>query len=414
MKGSNNNASISLLLLLPSFVAKARIGIIMGRWAPRGGKWASSLFDPFYKAPSRNNQFRVVLLFLCFFSAFFLAGSRRNPGTMIDPCTQENDEPAERLYRDRGHRKLVVEVSHGLGNRLRALSSAAALARITNRQLYVVWVPDLHLNASLHDLFYVSNVQVIEESYLQCALSSHQYTVYDYLENPVEESRRPKVKTKVSKHIYIRTAYRVFGKKKTITTEQMTAVLSSLRPSPTVLRFVNQIEKLITAQTGQRIGGTVGVHIRMQGNLELDIPGISRLGALDVRSATSRMRDVAAQRQRCHFKHFVDSIRAREHSEPFQYTYIISSDSNEARDGMTQELGSRAFVPQLPEYKECMASPRGLLCVQLALAEMLILSRTSAFISSAQSSFSEVIEVLGGFHSDRLTSGCLGGKELLF
>ena len=94
--------------------------------------------------------------------------------TTIDPCTQENDNPAERLYRDRGLRKLVVEVSHGLGNRLRALSSAAALARITNRQLYVVWVRDLHLNASLHDLFYVSNVQVIEESYLQCALSSHQ------------------------------------------------------------------------------------------------------------------------------------------------------------------------------------------------------------------------------------------------
>lgn len=89
----------------------------------------------------------------------------------------------------------------------------------------------------------------------------------------------------------------------------------------------------------------------------------------------------------------------------------------EARDGMIQELGSKAFVPELPEYRGCMdGSPRNTVCVQLALAEMLILSRTSSFIYSSHSSFSEVVALLGGFRGDlgQLESGCLGGAKFLF
>ena len=58
------------------------------------------------------------------------------------------------LGRDRASRKswLVVEVRNGLGNRLRALASAMAVARAEGRPLLAVWVPDLHCNCSLRTL----------------------------------------------------------------------------------------------------------------------------------------------------------------------------------------------------------------------------------------------------------------------
>ena len=39
---------------------------------------------------------------------------------------------------------LFVEPYHGLGNRLRAYASAAALAKMSGRALVVVWIPDVH------------------------------------------------------------------------------------------------------------------------------------------------------------------------------------------------------------------------------------------------------------------------------
>ena len=48
---------------------------------------------------------------------------------------------------------LVVRVLHGLGNRLRALASARALAESANMRLAICWSADLHLNATFFDLY---------------------------------------------------------------------------------------------------------------------------------------------------------------------------------------------------------------------------------------------------------------------
>ena len=60
-------------------------------------------------------------------------------------------------------------------------------------RLIVVWVPDVHLNASLGDLFHLDGIEWYEESFLDCALRSPEYKVYDYLHKPKEESKRPKI-----------------------------------------------------------------------------------------------------------------------------------------------------------------------------------------------------------------------------
>ena len=49
--------------------------------------------------------------------------------------------------------KLVVEVRHGLGNRLRAYLAAAEVAARSGRALTLVWTPDAHCNATFDALF---------------------------------------------------------------------------------------------------------------------------------------------------------------------------------------------------------------------------------------------------------------------
>ena len=46
-------------------------------------------------------------------------------------------------------RFIVVDAKNGLGNRLRALASAMAVAEATGRSTLLVWVPDLHCNCSV-------------------------------------------------------------------------------------------------------------------------------------------------------------------------------------------------------------------------------------------------------------------------
>lgn len=47
---------------------------------------------------------------------------------------------------------LFIDAQHGLCNRLRAIASAAVIARATDRRLVVIWRPDAHCMARLPDL----------------------------------------------------------------------------------------------------------------------------------------------------------------------------------------------------------------------------------------------------------------------
>ena len=49
--------------------------------------------------------------------------------------------------------KIFVDAQHGLGNRLRAIASAGAIATHTGRELVIIWQPDDHCDCRYHDLF---------------------------------------------------------------------------------------------------------------------------------------------------------------------------------------------------------------------------------------------------------------------
>jgi hypothetical protein len=58
-----------------------------------------------------------------------------------------------RLYFRRARPRVLLEARNGLGNRLRALASAAVIAEALERPLVLVWIPDLHCGAPFEELF---------------------------------------------------------------------------------------------------------------------------------------------------------------------------------------------------------------------------------------------------------------------
>jgi hypothetical protein len=68
------------------------------------------------------------------------------------------------LYTKRDRPKLIIEPKNGLGNRLRALASAAVLAEKSNRILCVVWKKDMHFDAFFSDLFDESDILVSDSN----------------------------------------------------------------------------------------------------------------------------------------------------------------------------------------------------------------------------------------------------------
>ena len=76
------------------------------------------------------------------------------------------------LYNKKTRPKFIIEPKNGLGNRLRALASAAVLAEKSNRALCVVWKRDTHFGAKFSELFDESNMLVSETNIFTRAAAS--------------------------------------------------------------------------------------------------------------------------------------------------------------------------------------------------------------------------------------------------
>ena len=195
---------------------------------------------------------------------------------------------------------LLVEPYHGLGNRLRAYASAAALARKSGRHLIVVWIPDVHVNARLGDLFEVKQHTVFDIPVLPTLerLNSD-LLVYDY------NSRGGKDKVlrdKSRSTIYARSAYILQSETKVYESD-IRKELSKLRPVPQIQkRVVENVNKLTTESV------IVGVHVRMQSNIQIDVPGIDLLPEGHP-AGSSAMGPVKHSRDRCHYTAFIPHIK---------------------------------------------------------------------------------------------------------
>ena len=131
---------------------------------------------------------------------------------------------------------LFVEPYHGLGNRLRAYASAAALAKMSGRALAVVWIPDVHQWARFSDLFQVPKEVVVFDHAVLPALKTVRGRIlyYDYNKKGGKDEV---LRDRSRAAIYVRSAY-VLQSDTKVTEQDIIVELQSLKPAYVVRRRV--------------------------------------------------------------------------------------------------------------------------------------------------------------------------------
>lgn len=118
---------------------------------------------------------------------------------------------------------LVVNVQHGLGNRLRALASGQAVAAAAGRHFRLLWLPDTHCGARFQDLFDCPELDVWD-TFDEREVNGSNFHRYNYMENEEGSKKDEVILTKVDKHIYVKSAYRLRSDQRVLTGEMLLKV----------------------------------------------------------------------------------------------------------------------------------------------------------------------------------------------
>ncbi|KAK1868428.1 hypothetical protein I4F81_010916 [Pyropia yezoensis] len=161
-------------------------------------------------------------------------------------------------------RLAVVHAAYGLGNRLRAVGSAAAYAAATGRELVVVWVPDEHLDAPMGDLDYAA---------WDGAWAAWRF--FNYMVDAPDGAGGGKdlpIAVPPTAHLYWQSAYVMVTDAGLTNWTAANAALRSLPPHPAVAAAVAGVAGRVA------VGRLGGAHVRCL-NLTADIPAIANATA---------------------------------------------------------------------------------------------------------------------------------------
>jgi len=323
-----------------------------------------------------------------------------------EPILSPKDQRAEKILRQLPRDFIMIEPYHGLGNRLRAFGSAAALARKTGKTLVVIWIQDPHVNATMQDLFDTTNITVIDYP-VTSALSRVFPEILSYDYN--SKGRKDEIlRDSASLPIYVRSAY-VLQSETPISEADISEELLSLIPSREVQEKISILEEKIAKNKSNMIG----VHVRMNTDITKDVPGIQNIDTHSPASA-KHMGPVISERARCNYKAFIPHMERVLEKMP-QASFFIASDSSCAILSLISKFPGKVLSTDLHKLAVCEGSTsRGKNCLQMSLSEFWVLgSSVSYLILSEWSSASELILRLGAYKVPHET-GCLPRKRSFF
>lgn len=286
-------------------------------------------------------------------------------------------------------RAFFVHAQYGLGNRLRALGSAMAVARVTGRVLVLIWEPDVHLDCRFSDLF-VNEYVVIDKLNMNwppggTANKDHALRSVDFynfmrfngqhIHNPLKELVNPRN----GRHVYVKTAYVVrssFTPRIISTTSKYWKLMrEELVPQAEIMMLVND-------PSFSNIRNLVGVHIRAR-TIENDIKGVSE----EFYGKGSRTTD--------HWRRLtgLKTFEAKIMRLSLKYKFFVAADTREAIRSLENKFGSHRIF-SLPRDQDCVT--RDVECAKLALADILLLAQVPTLLGSHWSSFTEGAVRLSG------------------
>ena len=290
-------------------------------------------------------------------------------------------------------RIFAVECFHGLGNRLRALASAAAIAKEFNFVLVVVWRPDIHSNAVLEDLFsYVPASMVTSVNLLDGFMRGKDVQEYDHLR------KRVAVDVFSKRHIYVKTPFVIISEPP-VNEEEINKLVRSMK--------VSQAVHDIVAEYAGRLDQAeiLGAHIRMLRNEHMDVPGIADESPKSDKGLQA-MGPFQQYRKLCDVSYFVPRIKSQLAKMGHSAVIYVATDSPEAIKELISIFGVDRVIHTSPSISaQCSGEERrGSYCLQVALAEFIILSKCNRLLTSAWSSASELVVRLS--RTEHVSSGC--------
>ena len=286
---------------------------------------------------------------------------------------------------------LIVHLQYGLGNRLRALASAMAVAAASNRPLAVIWPRDAHCNASFHQLFDApvlrrfAVLDVDGEAAQQAIWASVQresatFTAYSYMREdgiPIKENGQPDRQwlgryDHSDKHLYVKSAYLLSHPRGTWAFAAWQ--LNSLVPRPEVAAQLVARREM------------VGVHVR---------------SVVDTGKAygSTPLADQQEWRTKGAWPNFVDRMA----QEPPATKFYLAADSQAAYDGLMARFPGRIVrTPRACPPGGAGCEARDAASIVSALVDMLNLARTRRILGSGYSSFSEAAQHYGSIRAHPL------------
>lgn len=261
--------------------------------------------------------------------------------------------------------RLFMDVQHGLGNRLRALGSAAAIAAAGDRELVIVWEPDDHCDGRFSDLFEYDGA-VLEQRFLDEA-PGRNCDVYNYMPHEAGSEKGKLVDLGTGHDIYARAAFVLNHPSSTWDTENR------------FLRGLTPIEPIRTLVASVRHPNDLSAHVRMEGGAKAE--HLSYEKAENWRPEDHALID--EWRTKSHFKHFLNRIDVLI-AEGRANHIFLAADMPETYAEFQHHYGDRlAWLPR-------SLYDRSTEQLHYALADAILLSRSPLLLGSTWSSFSEL------------------------
>ncbi len=261
--------------------------------------------------------------------------------------------------------RFYIDAQHGLGNRMRAIGSAAAIAEKTDRELVIVWDPDHHCEGRFDDLFDYDGA-VIEASFVKDA-ASEGCAVFNYMEIEEGAEKDAPISAPDSQDIYARSAY------------VLNSPHSDWESENRFLRSLTPIEAVRDLVASVRSPNDLSAHVRMEAGKGLDHNTYD-----DASNWTEEgHRLIHEWRAKSHFSHFMKRIDALI-DEGRAERIFLAADLPETYDRFVEVYGSRVTYLPRPVYDRSSEQ------LIYALADALLLGRAELLLGSTWSSFSEL------------------------
>lgn len=262
--------------------------------------------------------------------------------------------------------RVFADGQHGLGNRLRAIASAAVIAERTERELVVVWQPDAHCDGRFADLFDYAGA-VIEEAF-PAEAEARGIRLYNYMEVEEGAAKDAPVAVEAAGDLYLRSAY------------VMNAPLTDWESENRWLRGLTPVAEVREMMAGVRHPNDISAHVRMAGGAAYEhLPWEASDGNWSAEGHAA----IAHWREKSHFSHFLKRIDALT-AEGRAGRIFLAADAPETYEAFRACYGDRLAMLERAVYDRSAAQLR------YALADALLLGRAPLLLGSTWSSFSEL------------------------